>query len=79
MTDGGAAKGEWYLPSQGELYKIVDNKTIIGGLPGTYYWSSTESTIDNYSATIYDFTCNPACSYHSPKSNTFSVRAIRAF
>ena len=51
-TDGGLAKGSWFLPSASELKTLYDNKatvnTALQTIGGTiiptsgYYWSSTE-------------------------------------
>jgi len=48
----------------------------VGGFASAYYWSSTEGNNDyawsQYFGNGYQF-------YYSLKSNTYSVRAVRAF
>lgn len=79
MTEGGAVKGEWYLPSNAEFAVLADNKSLLGILSGTYYWTSSESQLTNSAAIIYDFNSYPASGYGSYKNNINRVRAIRAF
>jgi uncharacterized protein (TIGR02145 family) len=75
LTIGGAAAGDWYLPSKGELNQMNVNKTIIGGFSPFAYWSSSEfnkgnAWIQSFSGTIVN------------TDNTYEnhyVRAIRAF
>ena len=55
-TDGGVAKGTWFLPSASELHPINDNKFILSSSLKTigrqelsrddYYWSSNEVASD---------------------------------
>ncbi|MCF8224117.1 MAG: DUF1566 domain-containing protein [Bacteroidales bacterium] len=84
ITEGGETYGGWYLPSKDELYKMRINKFIInetatanGGseFVSDYYWTSTEST-HCYAYTLH-FSGSWKLDYY--KSNTASLRAIRAF
>ena len=60
-TDGGQAKGSWFLPSASELKLVFNNKTTVntglqkaGGAAfsaGSTYWSSTESS-SNFALTL---------------------------
>ena len=80
------AKGSsWYLPALDELKAVYNNKSklnatlsspSVGGTQfGTnYYWSSTES-INNLA---YDVNFSSGGTYDLNKSNTYSVRAVRA-
>ena len=83
-TNGG--KSDWYLPSIDELsllwhsrFNVNKSLSAIGGatvLPtSAYYWSSTE-----FNATFaFNFGFNYGSSNFGNKSNTYSVRAVRAF
>jgi hypothetical protein len=83
LTDGGFT--DWYLPSIDELSILwhnrfhVNNALNAGGftlLSNTaFYWSSTEGNALN--ALIFNFGHGSTGS--SSKSNTYSVRAVRAF
>ena len=83
LTDGGFT--DWYLPSIDELSILwhnrfhVNNALNAGGftlLSNTAdYWSSTESTATH--AFSFYFTAGNAVNFL--KTNTFSVRAVRAF
>ncbi len=50
---------EWYLPSKDELNALYLARNVIGGFdqsgnyPGSYYWSSTESSFNNAWAQIF--------------------------
>jgi uncharacterized protein (TIGR02145 family) len=78
MTDGGAAAGDWYLPSKGELYQMYAKKGInLCALGTDSYWSSSESQL--YSAWSLDFSDGTALSTSKDYFYGCSVRAIRAF
>lgn len=66
---------DWYLPSQGELYKLFINQVAVGGFANSYYWSSTEW--DNVLAWTQHFPDGNV--YRRNRPFTFSVRAVRAF
>ena len=66
---------DWYLPSKNELDACFYEKLAIGGFEGKYYWSSTE-----YNATdACYFGCYGGCAYNEGKTNTGTVRGVRAF
>ena len=70
---------DWYLPSIDELEQLYVNLGAngIGGFNSAYYWSSTEG--DAYSAWGFNFGSGDANYYSGHGSNTFYVRAVRAF
>lgn len=76
---------DWFLPSKDELNEMYENigpgasgsNQNIGNFAGalTWYWSSTEfGAADSFLFSFYD-----GSSYESYKTNTYSVRAVRAF
>lgn len=69
---------DWYLPTYSELYKIWNNRNIIGFTDwGTSYWSSTE-----YNATDAKYmTINStfATSGSANKNLYKAIKAIRYF
>lgn len=66
---------DWFLPSKDELNKMFLNKTAIGGFTNNYYWSSSESSINN--AWAQDF--NTGGQYGNSRNVPSYVRAVRAF
>ncbi len=66
---------DWYLPSEDELNKLYLNQTAIGGFSMGYYWSSTEASSLYAGVQYFEY----GDLYSSSKSNTYYVRAIRAF
>ena len=78
VINNGTTYSDWFLPSKDELNKIYLELTVngLGGLSGSNYWSSSEST-DNYgySQNFANGDYNPSNS----KSSSLLVRAIRAF
>jgi len=73
LTVGGY--NDWFLPSKDELDKLYTNKVAIGGFAGYYYWSSSEGTAST--AWYQNFSNgNQGTNY---KTNTYRVRAVRAF
>ena len=68
---------DWFLPSKDELHLMYLNLKAkgLGDFIGGGYWSSSETTID---IAWHEFFGN---GYQSPdvKSNTYYVRAVRAF
>ena len=68
---------DWFLPAKDELSLMYTNLKLLnlGSFNSVNYWSSTE-----YSSTSsYYVSFSSGLSYTSTKSNTFYVRAIRAF
>ena len=82
-TDGGLAKGTWFLPSASELKTLYDNKDAvnttlqtIGGatIPTTgIYWSSTEASSTN----ALLLALANGLVYLSPKSNSNRLHYTR--
>jgi len=68
-------KQDWYLPSRDELNKLFINQRLIGGFAINTYWSSTEFA--NFNAWIQNF--DDGNQLINNKTNTFYVRAVRAF
>jgi hypothetical protein len=66
---------DWYLPSIDELNKLYLNKTEVGSFASAWYWSSTES----YSSASWVQSFGSSGQGTMGKSNTYCVRAIRAF
>jgi Protein of unknown function (DUF1566) len=69
--------GDWYLPSKVELNLLYNAKVagVVGGFVVVNYWSSTEGGAND--AWAQDFVNG----YQAPfnKSNTYRMRAVRAF
>jgi protein phosphatase/serine/threonine-protein kinase len=67
---------DWFLPSIGELGLMYNLRGQLGNFSGTYYWSSTQNGPNNawYVHFAHGFTSSNAST-----SNTFQVRAVRAF
>lgn len=76
VTVGGVKYGDWYLPSKFELNLLYLQKSVVGGFAyDNYYWSSTE--YDSGKAWCQAFLSGSQV--NGSKSNSFYVRAIRAF
>ena len=78
VTVAGVTYADWYLPSHKELGLLYYQKIagIVGGMSNAYYWSSTEGN-DSNAASVY---LGPGISMVDTfKTNSFYVRAIRAF
>ena len=73
-TGGGFT--DWYLPSKDELNQLYSARTQIGGLGGSYYWSSSEW--DNGNSWIQDFS-NSFNQSTASKTFTATARPVRAF
>jgi hypothetical protein len=67
--------GDWYLPSSVELDTLYSKRTTVGGFTTGTYWSSTESSTANAMCKNFSSAANSS----QPKTNTYYVRAIRAF
>jgi hypothetical protein len=75
---------DWYLPSQGELQKLHDNSSEIGGFTtGDNYWCSSESI--SYSPANYAFAIfiragvTASFGYFNKNDTIPGVRAVRTF
>jgi uncharacterized protein (TIGR02145 family) len=68
---------DWYLPSVDELHLLFINKDAVGGFANEYYWSSTESDLDNRWAR-FEYLDN-GWQDTSWKNISYHVRAIRSF
>jgi hypothetical protein len=68
---------DWFLPSKDELDLMYENLKVfgVGGFAVTFYWSSSEDSA--FSAWAQYF--GNGNQYYNGKSNTFRVRAVRAF
>jgi hypothetical protein len=76
VTVAAVTYGDWYLPSRHELNLLYLQKAVVGGFSNNNYWSSAES--NDSGAEGVSFLNGNILSFF-PKSNTFNVRAIRAF
>ena len=66
---------DWFLPSIDELQELYDNKTSVGGLLSSNYWSSTE-----YSATQAEYeNLGDGGQAFAGKNLSLYVRPVRAF
>ncbi len=66
---------DWFLPSQDELNQMYLQRNVIGGFTNGSYWSSSEfSYVRAIAQNFVDGSQNT-----NQKTNTFNVRAIRAF
>ncbi len=66
---------DWLLPNKEQLKQLYINRTLIGGLENTYYWSSSESGLSQ--AWAQDFSTGEQLDGN--KTNTARVRAVRFF
>ena len=75
VTVGSVTYGDWYLPSKYELNLLYLQKGVVGGFAVNYYWSSTEGSNNSAWLQLFFF----GDQYDYDKSNTYYVRAVRAF
>jgi hypothetical protein len=73
LTLGGYS--DWFLPSKDELNEMYLNKATIGGFTNVRYWSSFENGPGGANNQHF----GSGNQNGSAKTNTFHVRAIRAF
>jgi hypothetical protein len=74
LSSGGYT--DWYLPSRDELIKMCASKALIGGMPGNFYWSSSETGTLN---ALWIRTSDCASGVGSKPVNSLYVRAARSF
>jgi Protein of unknown function (DUF1566) len=67
---------DWYLPSKDELNKLYINRVAVGGFSSSYYWSSSETDLNN--ALSHNFGNGLQYNF-SNKNSADYVRAVRAF
>jgi len=71
---------DWFLPSRDELHQMYLRSVVIGGFGTDRYWSSSQHSSVSTAAWnqifVNTFYGNQ---FYADKSNTYSVRAIRAF
>ena len=67
---------DWFLPSKDELNMLYQNRNLIGGFTNGYYWSSSEY---EYGYAWCQNFLNGSQDNYGLKSNTYRVRAVRAF
>ena len=72
MVDGYC---DWFLPNKEQLHQIYLNRSAVGGIVNTYYWSSSEE--DSNKAWGEDFSSGEQLAGN--KTNTSHVRAVRFF
>jgi uncharacterized repeat protein (TIGR02543 family) len=79
----GGGKNDWFLPSRYELNQLYDNRSAVGNLGASFYWSSSQGTYNTSpgdSAWRYRFaTPWPGEASVEKYINELWVRAIRAF
>ena len=66
---------DWFLPNKEQLKQLYANRGIIGGVVASYYWSSSESGLNQ--AWAQDFSTGEQLDGN--KTNTARVRAVRFF
>ncbi len=66
----------WSLPTKMELSLLYQNQVKIGGFSTSYYWSSTETGIDN--AWRHNFSFGMS-GFIADKGNEYFVRAVKVF
>jgi hypothetical protein len=76
LTSGGF--NDWYLPSFQELIELYNNKNLIGGFSGIWYWSSTERPDFTQNAYAINF-LNGSRSSFTKSNSTFGVKPVRSF
>jgi len=68
---------DWYLPSRDELAKMYLNKSVLGGIGATNYWSSSETSSTQAYALNFTGTVNIPVAQN--KTSGYRVRAISSF
>ena len=75
VTTGGVTYGDWYLPSKYELNLLYLSVSAVSGIAQAYYWCSSE--VSAQTGNVFGFD-NLIWSVAN-KSDTYHVRAVRAF
>jgi hypothetical protein len=70
---------DWYLPSQYELMKFIDNKALLGNISGNYWSSSDQPGNYGYYAWFGNFESTNGSQTGAFKNTTYRVRAVRSF
>ena len=71
----GGGRTDWFLPSQGELIALYQQKGIVGGLLGGGHWSSSQA--DSGFDWMQDFADGMKINSHT--YNRYYVRPVRSF
>ena len=66
----------WSLPTIMELRLLYQNQVKIGGFSNSYYWSSTETGVENAWRHNFGFGMS---GFIADKGNKYFVRAVRVF
>ena len=66
----------WSLPTIMELRLLYQNQVKIGGFSNSYYWSSTETGVENAWRHNFGFWMSV---FIADKGNKYFVRAVRVF
>lgn len=66
---------DWFLPNREQLNQLYLQKSVVGGIVETYYWSSSESDLNN--AWAQNFASGKQLA--GSKANGSCVRAVRFF
>jgi hypothetical protein len=75
-SNGG--KTDWFLPSKDELNQLYVNRASVGNMETVNYWSSSQKSNNGY-AWAHNFYTGDQDSVVNYKTNTYRVRAVRAF
>jgi len=67
---------DWFFPSKDELNQLYVNRTSVGNMGTSYYWSSSQTDNNNYA---WNQSFSSGSQGDGPKEDTNSVRAVRAF
>jgi len=66
---------DWFLPNREQLNQLYLQRSVVGGIVDTYYWSSSESDVNN--AWVHNFANGKQLA--GSKANGSCVRAVRVF
>jgi hypothetical protein len=71
-------KTDWFLPSKDELNQLYVNRTSVGNMGTSYYWSSSQYN-NNNNNNAWTQLFSDGSQTINPMGNPYSVRAVRAF